>query len=103
MMLNAEECWQKVLRKDKSASFFMGVLTTGVYCRTGCPARRPLRSNVRFYATTAEAERDGLRPCKRCKPLGDPAAESNAARMRKVCQYIRRNCDSGEALTLQRL
>jgi AraC family transcriptional regulator of adaptative response/methylated-DNA-[protein]-cysteine methyltransferase len=43
------------------------VRTTGVYCRPSCAAR-PKMENVRFHATTAEAEREGFRPCKRCKP-----------------------------------
>ena len=45
-------------------------MTTGVYCRPSCASRRPLRKNVRFFATTAEAEGAGLRPCKRCRPKG---------------------------------
>ncbi len=47
--------------------FFYSVRTTGVYCRPGCAAR-PKMENVRFHATRAEAEREGFRPCKRCKP-----------------------------------
>jgi len=56
-------CWEAVLARDarRDGSFLFGVLTTGVYCRPSCGARRPLRKNVRFYASAAEAERDGLR------------------------------------------
>jgi AraC family transcriptional regulator, regulatory protein of adaptative response / methylated-DNA-[protein]-cysteine methyltransferase len=46
---------------------FYSVRTTGVYCRPSCAAR-PKMENVRFHATTAEAERAGFRPCKRCRP-----------------------------------
>jgi len=46
---------------------FYSVRTTGVYCRPSCAAR-PKMENVRFHATRAEAEREGFRPCKRCKP-----------------------------------
>ena len=46
---------------------FYSVRTTGVYCRPSCAAR-PKMENVRFHATGAEAEREGFRPCKRCKP-----------------------------------
>jgi hypothetical protein len=48
--------------------FYIGVETTGIYCRPSCPARRPKRANVRFHETAAEAEAAGFRPCKRCKP-----------------------------------
>ena len=69
-MLSAESCWEAVEGRDASqdANFLYGVVTTGVYCRPGCAGRRPLRKNVRFYETAAEARRDGLSPCKRCRP-----------------------------------
>ena len=58
------------MRRDRAADgrFVIGVLTTGIYCRPSCPARAPKRENVRFYASSAEAEAAGLRPCKRCAP-----------------------------------
>jgi AraC family transcriptional regulator of adaptative response/methylated-DNA-[protein]-cysteine methyltransferase len=66
--LNAEDCWQAVLNRDKTQAgeFLYGVVTTGVYCRPGCPSRSPLRKNVAFYKTATEAERAGLRACLRC-------------------------------------
>ena len=51
---------------------FVGVKTTGIYCRPVCPARTPLARNVRFYRSAAAAERDGLRPCLRCRPETAP-------------------------------
>jgi AraC family transcriptional regulator of adaptative response/methylated-DNA-[protein]-cysteine methyltransferase len=42
--------------------FFVGVTTTGIFCRPGCPARRPRPENVRFFATAREAAFSGLRP-----------------------------------------
>ena len=49
--------------------FFAGIVTTGVYCRPVCPVpRRAKRENVRFYPSTAAAERAGFRPCRRCDP-----------------------------------
>ncbi len=61
--------WQAVLDRDASADgqFWSCVKTTGVYCRPSC-AGRPLRKNVRFVETRAEAEAAGFRPCKRCRP-----------------------------------
>jgi AraC family transcriptional regulator, regulatory protein of adaptative response / methylated-DNA-[protein]-cysteine methyltransferase len=51
--------------------FFTAVTTTRVYCRPICPAQ-PLTRNVRFYPTAAAAERDGFRPCLRCRPEAAP-------------------------------
>ncbi|HEY4245076.1 MAG TPA: AlkA N-terminal domain-containing protein [Kofleriaceae bacterium] len=48
--------------------FFVGVSTTGIYCRPICPARTPRRDRVTFYATAAQAEAAGYRACLRCRP-----------------------------------
>jgi AraC family transcriptional regulator of adaptative response/methylated-DNA-[protein]-cysteine methyltransferase len=44
------------------------VTSTGIFCRFGCPARTPLRRNVRFLASVAACEAAGFRACKRCRP-----------------------------------
>jgi AraC family transcriptional regulator of adaptative response/methylated-DNA-[protein]-cysteine methyltransferase len=49
--------------------FYLGVRTTGVFCRPACTARKPLAKNVEFFATVKEALFAGYRPCKRCRPL----------------------------------
>src|SRR5499425_2771881 len=51
---------------------FVGVRTTGVYCRPVCPARTPLARNVTFYRGAAAAEHAGFRPCLRCRPETAP-------------------------------
>jgi AraC family transcriptional regulator, regulatory protein of adaptative response / methylated-DNA-[protein]-cysteine methyltransferase len=51
--------------------FLFAVSTTGVYCRPSCGARLPLRKNVVFYVSQAEARSAGFRACKRCRPDGD--------------------------------
>lgn len=73
-----EERWQTALAKDRrfDGAFVTGVHSTGIYCRPSCPARAPLRKNVRFYATPADAEMAGLRPCKRCSPSMQSAEEA---------------------------
>jgi AraC family transcriptional regulator of adaptative response/methylated-DNA-[protein]-cysteine methyltransferase len=98
-MINQEQCWQAVERHDGAfdGEFFFGVMTTGVYCRPSCASRRPLRKNVRFYATPAEAEREGLRPCKRCRPL-DPERDRAAATVRELCRHIEAHPDSAPDL-----
>jgi AraC family transcriptional regulator of adaptative response/methylated-DNA-[protein]-cysteine methyltransferase len=49
--------------------FFLGVRTTGIFCRPTCPARKPLPKNVEYFATPKEALAAGYRPCKRCRPM----------------------------------
>lgn len=49
--------------------FFLGVRTTGIFCRPSCPAKKPLSENVEYFATAREATFAGYRPCKRCHPL----------------------------------
>lgn len=48
--------------------FFVGVTSTGVYCRPVCRVRLPQQRNCRFFANAALAERAGFRPCLRCRP-----------------------------------
>jgi AraC family transcriptional regulator, regulatory protein of adaptative response / methylated-DNA-[protein]-cysteine methyltransferase len=49
--------------------FYLGVRTTGIFCRPSCRARKPRPENVEFFATCREALFAGYRPCKRCRPL----------------------------------
>ena len=49
--------------------FFLGVRTTGIFCRPACPARKPRPENVEFFATADQAMQAGFRPCKRCRPF----------------------------------
>lgn len=88
--LDEAACWDAVTRRDPThdGQFFIGVLTTGVYCRPSCPARHPLRQNVRFYKDATDAENDGLRPCLRCRPLAAVNRDPNAERIGKICRYI---------------
>jgi len=51
-----------------SDDFFVGVTSTGIFCRIGCPARLPKRENCAFYDSAAEALSAGFRACKRCHP-----------------------------------
>jgi AraC family transcriptional regulator of adaptative response/methylated-DNA-[protein]-cysteine methyltransferase len=82
--------WNAVIHRDASAdgSFYYSVRTTGVYCRPSCGARLPLRDNVAFHATPADAERAGFRPCKRCKPDQPTLAERHTALVVAACRQI---------------
>lgn len=72
----AERYWNATLRRDarSDGAFFFAVRSTQIYCRPSCPARRPLRSNTLFFQTPREAEREGYRPCRRCRPNEIPEA-----------------------------
>lgn len=85
--------WAAIVRRDRDADgqFFYSVRTTGVYCRPSCASRRARRENIAFYATTAEAEKAGFRPCKRCKPDRPPLAVQYADRIARACRVIERS------------
>ncbi|MEO1542692.1 MAG: Ada metal-binding domain-containing protein [Pseudomonadota bacterium] len=62
--------WQALLERTPRAntSIIYAVRTTGIYCRSDCPARKPLRKNVIVFPDTAAARDAAFRACKRCKP-----------------------------------
>jgi len=68
--LDADTAWAAFMRRDRTwdGRVIGAVHTTGIYCKPSCPAKRPNRENVTFYATTQEARQAGFRPCLRCKP-----------------------------------
>jgi len=68
--LDADTAWAAFMRRDRGwdGRIVGAVHTTGIYCKPSCPARRPKRENVTFYANAAEARAAGFRPCLRCKP-----------------------------------
>lgn len=104
-MIDAKQCWEAVRRRDRTFDgiFYVGVVTTGVYCKPSCPSRRPLRQNVRFYPTPKAAERDGLRACLRCRPADEQNDErgSRSSRIHELCRYIESH--AAEQLTLSDL
>ncbi|HEU4733079.1 MAG TPA: bifunctional DNA-binding transcriptional regulator/O6-methylguanine-DNA methyltransferase Ada [Kofleriaceae bacterium] len=99
---NEDPRWAAVRARDASAdgTFVYSVKTTGVYCRPSCAARPARPENVAFHATTADAERAGFRPCKRCKPDQPPLAERQAAQVAALCRLIEQ---SDEVPTLEEL
>ena len=79
MTIDTEQAWAAFDARDRTADgrFVVGVRTTGIYCRPSCPARRPRRENVAFYADGSQAQAAGLRACLRCRP--DEAARDAVA------------------------
>jgi AraC family transcriptional regulator, regulatory protein of adaptative response / methylated-DNA-[protein]-cysteine methyltransferase len=90
-MLDQEQCWAALCAHDASqdGQWVYSVKTTGVYCRPGCASRQPLRKNVAFYQTNAEAEAAGFRPCKRCRPDDSSQAQRHIAAVERACALIR--------------
>lgn len=80
-MISEQKCdeyYQALLNKDSNyeGGFFVGVKTTGIFCRPSCPARKPKRSNCEFFQNAKEALTASYRPCKRCQPLSHPSKTS---------------------------
>lgn len=76
MELDREVCDRARRARDArfDGRFFIGVTSTGVYCRPVCPARSPKDENVRYFATAAAAAAAGFRPCLRCRPEAAPGS-----------------------------
>lgn len=71
--------------------FFVGVRTTGIYCRPICPANAPKKENVEFYPSAAAACEAGFRPCLRCRPEcapGTPAWLGTSTTVRRGLRLI---------------
>jgi AraC family transcriptional regulator of adaptative response/methylated-DNA-[protein]-cysteine methyltransferase len=81
-----DQRWQAVIERDRSAagSFVFGVRSTGVFCRPGCPSRRPGRAQVEFFETIDGAIEAGYRACLRCKPTELPAERQLVERVRTL-------------------
>ena len=67
--------YRAFLSRDEAyeGRWYVGVTSTGVFCRFSCPARKPKREHCRFYETIAACLESGFRPCKRCRPLRSAA------------------------------
>ena len=95
--MDDEQRYQAAASKDPrfDGVFFTAVTSTGIYCRSSCPAITPRRENVRFYSTAAAAQEAGFRACKRCRPDASPGspewnirADVTARAMRLVADGI---------------
>ena len=68
--LDPDTAWAAFMRRDRAwdGRVIGAVKTTGIYCKPSCPAKRPKRDNVEFFASGEEARAAGYRSCLRCKP-----------------------------------
>jgi AraC family transcriptional regulator of adaptative response / DNA-3-methyladenine glycosylase II len=97
MELDGDVCYRALRSRDArfDGRFFIGVTTTGIYCRPVCPARTPLRKNVKFFACAAAAEAAGFRPCRRCRPETSPGTPAWAGTSSTVARALRLIGDGG--------
>lgn len=92
MLPSPEVCYGALISKDArfDGLFFVGVKTTGIYCRPVCRARRPRPDGCSFFRAAAEAERDGYRACFRCRPELAPGSSREESIPRLVAAAARR-------------
>jgi AraC family transcriptional regulator of adaptative response / DNA-3-methyladenine glycosylase II len=89
--MNITVCEQARFGRDRryDGLFFSGVRTTRIYCRPVCPVRPAKAQNVTFYPSAAAAERDGFRPCLRCRPETAPFSPAWKGSLTTVQRAIR--------------
>ena len=91
MQLSADIIYQASFNKnpDFEGVFWMGVKTTGIFCRPTCTARKPKSENIEFFQNTKDAILKGYRPCKVCKPLENP--NETPEYIQKILEELREN------------
>lgn len=96
-----EVFWNAVKTNDArfDGAFYLGVKTTGIYCRPSCRARLPKRENITFFTTWEAAEKNGLRACLRCKPKQHTVADPKVEKILKACDML----DSDDLYSLEDL
>src|SRR5580704_3816893 len=97
MTLNWRVCSRARLSRDArfDGKFFIGVRTSGVYCRPICPARTAKESNVRYFPSAAAAAEAGFRPCLRCRPECSPGTPAWLGTPNTVARALRLISESG--------
>ena len=88
-------CYQALLSRDLrfDGRFFVGVRSTGIYCRPICRVRTPKRENCSFFVSAEAAEQAGFRPCLRCRPEHAPGRapiDAGAHLARAAAEWIER-------------
>ncbi|ODU07915.1 MAG: adenosine deaminase [Rubrivivax sp. SCN 71-131] len=108
MVLDADAAYLAVKARDArfDGRLFVGVTSTGVYCRPVCRVRMPRRENCRFFETRAQAEGAAFRPCLKCRPEIAPglsAMDSSQQLAEVAARQIAHAVHAGEALPLPAL
>jgi len=86
-----DRCYAALLGRDADYDgvFYVGVRTTGIFCRPTCPARKPKRENCEFFADAQAALLASYRPCARCRPLSPPNETSDV--IRRLVEAVERD------------
>jgi AraC family transcriptional regulator of adaptative response / DNA-3-methyladenine glycosylase II len=105
--LDNEVCRRARMARDSrfDGEFFVGVTSTGIYCRPICPARQPAEKNVEYFRHATQAAESGFRPCLRCRPEtapNCPAWLGSATTLQRALELIRAGALNGDN-TLQQL
>lgn len=101
MDLNQQTCERARLSRDSrfDGRFFIGVTSTGIYCRPICPAPSPKERNVRYFPSAAAAGEAGFRPCLRCRPEASPGTPAWLGSSTTVSRALRLIDEDGLADT----
>jgi AraC family transcriptional regulator of adaptative response / DNA-3-methyladenine glycosylase II len=102
--LSDEQCREARLSRDVryDGLFFIAVKTTGIYCRSVCPARAPLEKNVEYFQSAVIAANKGYRPCLRCRPdsaPGSPAWQGKNTTLHRAIHLIDEGALQQQSLT----
>src|SRR5499425_3447600 len=91
MELDWQVCSRARLSRDSrfDGKFYIGVRTSGVYCRPICPAPTAKEKNVRYYPTASAAAEAGFRPCLRCRPECSPGTPAWSGTSNTVSRALR--------------
>ena len=100
--MDAEAAYRVIEGRDGrfAGRFFLGVRTTGIYCRPGCPARVPKKENVIIFPSAAAAQQAGFRACLRCRPDAAPGSPAQAGTGATLSRALRLLEESGDAAGL---
>jgi AraC family transcriptional regulator of adaptative response / DNA-3-methyladenine glycosylase II len=100
MNLEPDVCYQALLTRDRrfDGLFFVAVRSTRIYCRPICTVKPPHQKNCSFYENASSCERDGYRPCLRCRPELAPGNASVDAKSRLAARAVNR-IEDGVLLT----
>ena len=112
MTIDPDAAYQALLARDSrfDGHLFVGVTSTGIYCRPICRVRTPLRKNCRFFASHAQAEAAAFRPCLKCRPelapgrgLAWSVMDASQTLARQAAQAIDAAAASGESQSVAAL
>ncbi|MFV0395761.1 MAG: AlkA N-terminal domain-containing protein [Coprobacillaceae bacterium] len=104
MELDNKNIWYQALKsKDTKfdGQFFVGVASTGIYCRPVCRAKLSKVKNCTFYSTAAAAEQDGYRPCLLCRPElapGNALVDASSSLAERATKILEENCGRGQTI-----